>query len=96
MYYTLCSQFSCIIVIVFMWRDEWAVVFNLDAEFFVKKWYYFDKIHHIVVIVAMKLVIVESPSKCGKINKYIGKEYIVRASLGHIRDLSPKSLAVDI
>jgi len=45
----------------------------------------------------MKLVIVESPSKAKTIEKYLGKEYTVRASVGHIRDL-PKSNkdAVDI
>ncbi len=45
----------------------------------------------------MKLLIVESPSKAKTINKYLGKEYEVRASIGHIRDL-PKSnkKAIDI
>ncbi len=45
----------------------------------------------------MKLVIVESPSKAKTIEKYLGKDYIVRASVGHIRDL-PKSnkKAIDI
>ncbi|MDQ5962697.1 MAG: topoisomerase [Patescibacteria group bacterium] len=45
----------------------------------------------------MKLLIVESPSKAKTIGKYLGKEYEVRASVGHIRDL-PKSnkKAVDI
>lgn len=43
------------------------------------------------------LVIVESPSKAKTIEKYLGDEYIVRASVGHIRDL-PKSnkKAIDI
>lgn len=45
----------------------------------------------------MKLVIVESPSKAKTIEKYLGKEYIVRSSVGHVRDL-PKSNkdAIDI
>jgi len=45
----------------------------------------------------MKLVIVESPAKAKTIEKYLGKGFVVRASVGHIRDL-PKSNkdAVDI
>ena len=45
----------------------------------------------------MKLVIVESPAKTKTISKYLPKEYIVRASVGHVRDL-PKSnkKAIDI
>lgn len=45
----------------------------------------------------MKLLIVESPTKTKTIGKYIGKEYIVKSSVGHIRDL-PKSnkVAIDI
>ena len=38
----------------------------------------------------MKLVIVESPAKAKTIEKYLGKGFTVRASVGHIRDL-PKS-----
>lgn len=41
------------------------------------------------------LVIVESPAKAKTINKYLGKDYKVLASFGHIRDLIPKSGAVD-
>ena len=36
----------------------------------------------------MKLVIVESPTKCNTIQRYLGNEYLVKASLGHIRDLA--------
>ncbi|KKQ35490.1 MAG: topoisomerase protein [Candidatus Nomurabacteria bacterium GW2011_GWB1_37_5] len=45
----------------------------------------------------MKLVIVESPSKAKTIEKYLGKDFTVKASVGHIRDL-PKSnkKAIDI
>jgi DNA topoisomerase-1 len=44
-----------------------------------------------------KLLIVESPSKAKTIGKYLGKDYVVRASVGHVRDL-PKSnkQAIDI
>ena len=41
------------------------------------------------------LVIVESPAKAKTINKYLGKEYQVLASYGHVRDLVPKEGAVD-
>ena len=42
------------------------------------------------------LVIVESPAKAKTINKYLGPEYEVKASMGHIRDLPSKGLNVDI
>src|ERR1700678_569492 len=45
---------------------------------------------------AKALVIVESPAKAKTINKYLGKQYIVKASLGHIKDLPKKDLAVDV
>ena len=42
------------------------------------------------------LVIVESPAKAKKIAEYLGKEYRVEASIGHIRDLPEKNMGVDI
>lgn len=45
---------------------------------------------------AKSLVIVESPSKAKTINKYLGKDYKVIASVGHIKDLPKKGLGVDV
>ena len=42
------------------------------------------------------LVIVESPAKAGTIQKFLGKDYIVKPSFGHIRDLQDKKLSVDV
>ena len=42
------------------------------------------------------LIIVESPSKAKTINKYLGKEYIVQASVGHIKNLPKSKLGVDV
>src|SRR6204780_3078543 len=45
---------------------------------------------------AKALVIVESPGKVKAINKYLGKNYVVKASIGHIKDLPKNDLAVDV
>ncbi|HEY5123515.1 MAG TPA: toprim domain-containing protein, partial [Ignavibacteria bacterium] len=41
------------------------------------------------------LVIVESPSKAKTIKKYLGTDYIVEASVGHIKNLPKSKLSVD-
>jgi DNA topoisomerase-1 len=45
---------------------------------------------------AKHLVVVESPAKCKTIAKYLGKDYSVRATMGHIIDLPEKELGIDL
>ena len=45
---------------------------------------------------AKNLVIVESPAKAKTIGKYLGKQFVVKASLGHIKDLPKSKLGVDV
>jgi len=44
----------------------------------------------------MVLVVVESPTKARKIKLFLGKNYTVKASFGHVRDLPEDEFAIDI
>jgi len=46
--------------------------------------------------VADSLVIVESPAKAKTIGKYLGSKFIVKASMGHIRDLPKSQIGVEV
>ncbi|GJM84050.1 hypothetical protein HMSSN139_65460 [Paenibacillus sp. HMSSN-139] len=45
---------------------------------------------------ADSLVIVESPAKAKTIGKYLGSKYIVKASMGHVRDLPKSQIGVEV
>ena len=45
---------------------------------------------------AKNLVIVESPAKAKTIEGYLGKDFIVKSSFGHVRDLPKKGLSIDL
>lgn len=42
------------------------------------------------------LIIVEAPNKLAKIQKILGNEYVIKASVGHIMDLDPKDMSIDL
>ena len=50
----------------------------------------FCRIRRITEQMQENLVIVESPAKAKTIEKFLGKDYVVKSSFGHIRDLSKK------
>ena len=48
------------------------------------------------IVMQENLVIVESPAKAKTIEKFLGKDFMVKSSFGHIRDLAKKGLGVSI
>jgi len=60
---------------------------------------YFAATYHLLYKsgqMAKNLVIVESPAKAKTIEGYLGKDFVVKSSFGHVRDLSTKGLSIDI
>jgi DNA topoisomerase-1 len=45
---------------------------------------------------ATKLVIVESPAKAKTLSKILGKNYVIKASMGHVRDLPEDKLGIQV
>ena len=45
---------------------------------------------------ASNLVIVESPAKAKTIEGYLGKDFVVKSSFGHVRDLPRKGISIDV
>jgi DNA topoisomerase-1 len=56
----------------------------------------FPKLDILRALMNKSLVVVESPAKAKTITKYLGKGYIVKASVGHIKDLPKNKLGVDV
>jgi len=55
-----------------------------------------EKLVNKKLIMAKNLVIVESPAKAKTIEGYLGKDFIVKSSFGHVRDLPKKNISIDI
>jgi DNA topoisomerase-1 len=66
----------------------------LDICLIICNLFYYKKLE--IEKMSKSLVIVESPAKVKTISKFLGKDYIVKASMGHIRDLPSSGLAVDV
>lgn len=70
---------------------------KIDVSFICSQFFcYFAEVFDIGAIMQKNLVIVESPAKAKTIEKFLGSDYKVMSSFGHIRDLKKKGTGVDI
>src|SRR5210317_512223 len=62
-----------------------VILLKINPETIIKK-----------IRMSKNLVIVESPAKAKTIEKFLGKDFVVKSSFGHIRDLSKKDYGIDL
>ena len=70
---------------------------NENASIYIKIIFYFAPLFkNLTKNMVDNLVIVESPAKAKTIERYLGKDFMVKSSFGHIRDLSKKDYGIDL
>ena len=70
--------------------------FGKLPDFYLTLQFLFEKQEDLRMKDGKNLVIVESPAKAGTIQKFLGNDYIVKSSFGHIRDLHDNELSIDV